>query len=163
MTAAVQIALTATPIAAYLYALGLIHGGSTPRVALSGPADVALMAFGLGGLVAFGPFGTIGGLARLVGAEVGPLGWSIWVAVVVLWSLVLAGVRRAPGDGLPPLRRGSRPRGPRRPGAGSPGRSSATASTASRTPSGAPGVTVKGASRGSAPGRSRPTGKTPRP
>src|SRR4051812_45378913 len=89
MTAAVQIALTATPLAAYFYALGLIHGGRRP-VALSGPADVGLMATGLGGLVAFGPFGR-SVLARLVGAEVGPLGWTIWVTVVVLWSLVLAG------------------------------------------------------------------------
>jgi hypothetical protein len=48
------------------------------------------MAFGLGGLIAFGPFG-LSVLARLVGNEVGLLAWSIWVAVVVLWSLVLAG------------------------------------------------------------------------
>jgi hypothetical protein len=57
---------------------------------VSGPADVGLMAFGLGGLVAFGPFGR-SVLGRLVGNEVGLLGWSIWVAMVVLWSMVLAG------------------------------------------------------------------------
>jgi hypothetical protein len=89
MSAAVQIALTATPLAAYFYVLGVFHGGSRPRL-VSGPADVGLMAFGLGGLVAFGPFGR-SVLARLVGNEVGLLGWSIWVAMVVLWSLVLAG------------------------------------------------------------------------
>jgi hypothetical protein len=89
MSVAVQIALTATPLAAYFYVLGLFHGGRRPRL-VSGPADVGLMAFGLGGLVAFGPFGR-SVLARLVGNEVGLLGWSIWVAMVVLWSMVLAG------------------------------------------------------------------------
>ena len=89
MTAAAQIALTAGPLAAYFYALGLLHGGTRPRL-VSGPADVALMAFGLGGLVAFGPFGR-SVMARLVGPEAGALGWSVWLGVVALWSLVLAG------------------------------------------------------------------------
>jgi hypothetical protein len=89
MTAAVQIALTATPLAGYFYALGLFHSGRRPRL-VPGPLDVGLMAFGLGGLIAFGPFGR-SVLGRLVGAEAGPLAWSVWVAVVALWSLALAG------------------------------------------------------------------------
>ena len=48
MTPAMQIALTATPLAAYFYALGLFHSGRRPRL-VSGPVDVGLMAFGLGG------------------------------------------------------------------------------------------------------------------
>lgn len=89
MTASVQIALTATPLAAYFYALGLFHSGSRPRL-VRGPVDVGLMAFGLGGLVAFGPFGR-SVLGRLAGSDVGPMGWSIWVALVATWALVLAG------------------------------------------------------------------------
>ncbi|WP_435009802.1 hypothetical protein P12x_001040 [Tundrisphaera lichenicola] len=89
MTSAIQIALTATPLAAYFYVLGLFHGGRKP-IMLTGPVDVGLMAGGLGGLVAFGPFGQ-SVLSRVAGAEVGLLGWSIWIALVVLWSLVLAG------------------------------------------------------------------------
>ncbi len=89
MTPSVQIALTATPLAAYFYALGVIHGGRRPRM-VPGPVDVGLMAFGLGGLVAFGPFGR-SVLGRVVGQEVGPLAWSIWVGLVIIWSIVLAG------------------------------------------------------------------------
>ena len=89
MTSAMQIALTATPLAAYFYTLGVFHSGKRPRMVV-GPVDVGLMAFGLGGLVAFGPFGR-SVLGRLVGEEVGPLAWSIWVGVVALWALVLAG------------------------------------------------------------------------
>src|SRR5438477_6651428 len=89
MSAAVQIALTATPLAAYFYALGLFHSGRRPRL-VSGPVDVGLMAFGLGGLVAFGPFGR-SVLTRLLGNDVGLLGWSLWLGLVIVWSLVLAG------------------------------------------------------------------------
>ena len=89
MTPAMQIALTATPLAAYFYALGVFHGGKRPRM-VPGPVDVGLLAFGLGGLVAFGPFGRAV-LGRLVGVEVGPVAWALWIGVVALWSLVLAG------------------------------------------------------------------------
>jgi hypothetical protein len=89
MTPAMQIALTATPLAVYFYALGVFHSGRRPRM-VSGPLDVGLLAFGLGGLVAFGPFGRAV-LGRLVGEQAGLLAWSIWVALIVLWALVLAG------------------------------------------------------------------------
>jgi hypothetical protein len=89
MTPAMQIALTATPLAAYFYALGVFHSGRSPRM-VAGPVDVALLAFGLGGLVAFGPFGRAV-LGRVVGVDVGWVAWSIWVGVVILWALVLAG------------------------------------------------------------------------
>jgi hypothetical protein len=89
LTPAMQIALTATPLAAYFYTLGVFHSGRRPRM-VTGPLDAALLAIGLGGLVAFGPFGRAV-LGRLVGADVGILAWSIWVTIVVLWALVLAG------------------------------------------------------------------------
>jgi hypothetical protein len=89
MTPAMQIALTATPLAVYFYALGVFHSGRRPRL-IAGPIDVAMLAFGLGGLVAFGPFGRAV-LGRLVGSEIGTIAWSLWIGVVVLWALVLAG------------------------------------------------------------------------
>ena len=90
MTSEMQIVLTATPLAAYFYVLGVFHGGKRPRM-MTGPVDVGLLAFGLGGLVAFGPFGKAV-LGRILGShDVGPVAWSLWVGIVALWSLVLAG------------------------------------------------------------------------
>jgi hypothetical protein len=89
MTPALQITLTATPLAAYFYYLGVFHSGRRPRM-VDGPADVGLLSLGLGGLVAFGPFGRAV-LGRLVGEDAGPVAWTIWVALVGLWALVLAG------------------------------------------------------------------------
>ena len=89
MTPAMQIALTATPLAAYFYALCVFHGGRRPRM-VSGPVDVGLLTFGVGGLVVFGPFGRAV-LGRLVGEGAGPVAWTLWIGVVGLWSLVLAG------------------------------------------------------------------------
>jgi hypothetical protein len=89
MTPALQIALTATPLAAYFYALSVFHGGRRPWM-VAGPVDVGLLAFGLGGLVAFGPFGRAV-LGRMAGEPAGLLAWSIWVGMVGLWALVLAG------------------------------------------------------------------------
>ena len=88
MTPAMQVALTATPLAAYFYTLGVLHGGRRPKL-ISGPADFALLAGGLGGLVAFGPFGRAV-LGRVVGDPAGWLAWSAWVGLVVMWSAVLA-------------------------------------------------------------------------
>jgi hypothetical protein len=89
MTSEMQIVLAATPLAGYFYALCVFHGGKRPKM-VSGPVDVGLLAFGLGGLVAFGPFGRAV-LGRLVGEPAGPMAWTIWLGVVALWSLVLAG------------------------------------------------------------------------
>jgi hypothetical protein len=89
MTPATQIALTATPLAAYFYALGVFHSGRRPRM-IAGPVDVGLLSIGLGGLIAFGPFGQAV-LGRLVGANFGLFAWTIWLIVVGLWALVLAG------------------------------------------------------------------------
>ena len=80
MTFASQIALTATPLSAYFYALGLLHGGRTPKV-VGGPADVALLGVGVGGLVAFGPLGQAI-LGLVVGREAGPWDWLAFSAVL---------------------------------------------------------------------------------
>jgi hypothetical protein len=89
MTPSMQIALTATPLAVYFYALGVLHSGKRPMM-VTGPVDVGLLAFGLGGVVAFGPFGRAV-LGRVAGEGAGPLAWSIWVGLVALWAVVLAG------------------------------------------------------------------------
>ena len=89
MTPAMQIALSATPLAAYFYYLGVLHGGKRPRL-VSGPVDVALLAVGLGGLVAFGPFGKAT-LGRILNEQAGLLGWAVWVTMVTLWAMVLTG------------------------------------------------------------------------
>ncbi len=56
---------------------------------ISGPIDVGLLAFGLGGLIAFGPFGRAV-LGRLVGSHASPVAWILWLGVVILWAAVLA-------------------------------------------------------------------------
>jgi len=89
MTLASQIALTATPLSAYFYALGVLHGGRSPRV-VGGPADVAMLGLGVGGLLAFGPLGQAI-LPRVVGRGVGPWHWLTWAALLASWLFVIAG------------------------------------------------------------------------
>lgn len=89
MTLAMQIALTATPLAAYFYVLAIFHSGRKPRL-VAGPVDVGLLAIGLGGLVIFGPFGRAV-LGRVVGDHAGPFAWAVWAGLVTLWAFVLAG------------------------------------------------------------------------
>lgn len=76
--------LMAAPLALYLGLLACWHGGRRP-VVISGPADVALLSFGLGGVVLFGPFGQ-----AIVGWLPGPprklvwVGLALWLALLVL-------------------------------------------------------------------------------
>ena len=96
MTPLTRLILAVLPLASYFFVLCFLHGGKKPRV-VSGPLDLALLCAGLGGLVAFGPFGDAM-LARLVGARPSLLAWLIWLGLVVLWSIVLslsAGLRLA--------------------------------------------------------------------
>ena len=83
-----EIAVIAVPMAAYLYALGLLHGGKHPRV-VSGTADLAGLIASLSGLVAFGPVGQV-----VVGALFGPdataLAWSIWLLGLTILAALLA-------------------------------------------------------------------------
>lgn len=89
MSLSLQIALTATPLSLYFYVLAGLQNGRRPRV-LPGPLDFTLLVLGVGGLIAFGPFGQAI-VARLFGAEPTVLAWTIWVGVLVLWALVLGG------------------------------------------------------------------------
>ena len=56
MSGLVRMALAFLPLAAYFSVLGVWQSGRRPRV-VSGPRDFALLAFGLGGMIAFGPLG----------------------------------------------------------------------------------------------------------
>lgn len=102
-----EIAVIAVPMAVYLYALGLLHGGKHPRV-VSGTADLAMLIASLSGLVAFGPVGQV-----VVGALFGPdatvLAWSTWFLGLTILAGLLArtGRRRlviyhAPADAVRP-------------------------------------------------------------
>ena len=88
MTLAVQIALTATPLSAYFYALGVFHSGKRPRM-ISGPADAGLLTLGAGALVGFGPFGQAV-IGRVVGQGAGWISWTVWIGILILWSFVFA-------------------------------------------------------------------------
>ena len=88
MTLSSQIALAATPLSAYFYALGVLHGGRGPRV-VAGPVDVAMLGVGVGGLVAFGPLGQ-SILGAIAGRELGPWHWATWVALLASWLFVVA-------------------------------------------------------------------------
>jgi hypothetical protein len=88
MTTELQIVLTAAPLACYFYLLGVFHSGKRPRM-ITGPVDSGLLTLGLGGLVAFGPFGrTV--LSRIVAEPAGGVAWAIWILIVGLWSVLLA-------------------------------------------------------------------------
>jgi hypothetical protein len=56
MSSSLQYFLTVGPLAFYFFVLGVWQTGRRPRVVL-GPTDVAMLAFGLGGLLVFGPIG----------------------------------------------------------------------------------------------------------
>ena len=56
MTATIRLSLALLPLASYFVFLGVLHSGRRPRV-VSGPVDVGCLAFALGGVIAFGPFG----------------------------------------------------------------------------------------------------------
>jgi hypothetical protein len=88
-----QYALSIGPLAVYLVLLARWHGGLHPRV-VSGRADVALLTFGLGGLVLFGPFGqTMTGLLFGRPAPPGSAGWLALASGLTFVALLLS--RRA--------------------------------------------------------------------
>lgn len=90
MTGPWQVLVTAGPLASYFSLLAIWHGGRHPRI-ISGPVDAALLAFGLGGLVTFGPFG------QLVAAMLfGVPGARHWLALTL--AMVLAGSLMARGS-----------------------------------------------------------------
>jgi hypothetical protein len=87
MTGQLPLSLAVAPLATYLFVLSLWHGGRHPRI-VSGLADFALLAFGLGGLVVFGPLGQ--GLARILFRRPALLDWMALASVFGLVATLLA-------------------------------------------------------------------------
>ncbi len=58
MTGALQVLLTVGPLSAYFLVQGLWQGGRRSKV-VPGPVDFAWLAFGIGGLLIFGPIGHV--------------------------------------------------------------------------------------------------------
>src|SRR5580692_8846780 len=82
MPIALQIVLALSPLAIYFLILGAWQSGRDPQV-VPGMLDYGLLAFGVGGLIAFGPIGS--GLIRVLfpGESV----WA-WLASPTLFTLV---------------------------------------------------------------------------
>ncbi len=84
----VQICLTLGPLATYFLVLGAWQSGRDAKV-VPGGLDFALLALGVGGLVAFGPIGTV--LIRLLFP-----GESVWAWLALPTTLALAALMWAP-------------------------------------------------------------------
>jgi hypothetical protein len=82
MTPTVRLALALLPLAAYFAVLGAWYAGRRPRV-VAGPLDFGFLAFGLGGVIAFGP---VGGL--VVNAVFPHPNVSAWLAIASLVGLL---------------------------------------------------------------------------
>jgi hypothetical protein len=87
MTGPLQVLLTAGPLAFYFYILAIWQGGRHPRV-ISGTVDAALLAFGVGGLLTFGPFGQV--VMTMVFGGPGAWHWLALALVMFLAGLLLA-------------------------------------------------------------------------
>ncbi|MDB5352312.1 MAG: hypothetical protein JWN86_3559 [Planctomycetota bacterium] len=82
MSGSVRLALALLPLAAYCFVLGVWQSGKKPRI-IAGPADFGLLAFGLGGLIAFGPVGQL-----VVGMVFPRPSLPAWLAVASFEGLV---------------------------------------------------------------------------
>lgn len=87
MTGPVQFALTLSPLAAYFFMLGVWHRGRSPRL-VPGPLDFGLLAFGIWGLLAFGPVGQV--MVRLLARTPNVWAWLTWATSLILLALCLA-------------------------------------------------------------------------
>jgi hypothetical protein len=85
-----QIALSVGPLAFYLVTLARWHRDKHPRV-VSGPADLGLLALGIGGFAVFGPLGQA--LVVFCFGRPSPLGWVAVASGLALVGLVAS--RRA--------------------------------------------------------------------
>ena len=85
-----QHAVSVGLLALYLLVLARWHGGRSPRV-VSGPADFALLMFGIGGVALFGPFGQT--LAKVLFVRPTPLDWLSLASGMTLFALLVS--RRA--------------------------------------------------------------------
>lgn len=82
-----QYALTVGPLGFYLWVLALWQSDRHPRV-VRGLVDFGMLAFGIGGLLAFGPFGQL--LARMISPRPGLPAYLVIVSGLMLWASVLA-------------------------------------------------------------------------
>lgn len=88
MTSPWLTAITVGPLALYFWVLGSWQGGTHPRV-VSGLLDYLLLVFGLGGIIAFGPFGQY-----LTRALFGQPGWLDWLTFLSGLGLIAGGFAR---------------------------------------------------------------------
>ena len=88
MSFPLQVTLTVGPLACYFYVVGVWQCGRHPRL-VAGPADFAVLAFGVSGLLTVGPVGQL--LLRLIFGAPGPWAWGLWVVFLLLWAAVFAG------------------------------------------------------------------------
>ena len=87
MTSPLQYALMVGPLAFYLWLLACWNSGQSPRV-VSGLVDHALLVFGVGGVLAFGPLGQLA--ARLIFGKPDGYDWIFILAALGLVSTLLA-------------------------------------------------------------------------
>ena len=89
MSGSLRMILALGPLVAYFFTLAVWTSGKRPRV-VTGTLDYALLSFGIGGLIAFGPIGEM--LVRLAFRSTGLWGW---LAMASLFALVaMMGARR---------------------------------------------------------------------
>ncbi|MEO6809297.1 MAG: hypothetical protein ABI353_09330, partial [Isosphaeraceae bacterium] len=82
MNGTLRVVLALAPLACYFFMLGVWRSGRSPRV-VPGPLDFGLLAMGLGGLIAFGPIGSV--LIQVIFP--GPSVWA-WLALAATWALL---------------------------------------------------------------------------
>jgi len=82
-----QYALTVGPLGFYLWVLAVWQSDGRPRV-VRGPVDFGMLAFGVGGLLAFGPIGQWA--SRMVFAQQNAAGRLAAASALGLWACVLA-------------------------------------------------------------------------
>ncbi len=87
MSLPMLVALTVGPLACYFYVVGVWQSGRHPRV-VAGPADFAVLAFGVSGLLTVGPVGQL--LMRLIFGLPGMWAWALWAVFLALWAIVFA-------------------------------------------------------------------------
>ncbi len=82
-----QYALTVGPLGVYLWVVAFWQGGRHPRV-VRGPVDSGMLAFGVGGVLAFGPVGQA--IARFLSPDPGLPQWAFLVSGLALWGCLIA-------------------------------------------------------------------------
>jgi hypothetical protein len=80
-------ALTVGPLGFYLWTVALWHSHRHPRV-VNGLVDYALLVFGLGGVLTFGPFGQF--VARTLFGRPAALDWMVVASALGLCACLLA-------------------------------------------------------------------------